>query len=153
MRNFLMESMAGETLAYADSQWFYFNHKTGKPIRASQEEVEPFGMGEPYPMEYKSRKVVYPGDMECVGMVKICENHLDTNWHVNNGEYIRVAADYLPQGYQVDELRAEYRLAAKLGDEVHVYTKEEEGCFYVVMMDKEKTPYVITCFSGKRKVL
>ncbi len=153
MRNFLMESMEGETLAYADSQWFYFNHKTGKPIRASQEEVEPFGMGEPYPMEYKSRKVACPEDMECVGMVKMCENHLDTNWHVNNGEYIRIAADYLPQGYQVDELRAEYRLAAKLGDEVQIYTKEEEGCFYVVMTDKEKSPYVITCFSGKRKVL
>ena len=84
-------------------------------------------------------------------MVKMCENHLDTNWHVNNGEYIRIAADYLPQGYQVDELRAEYRLAAKLGDEVHIYTKEEEGCFYVVMTDKEKSPHVITCFTGGRK--
>ena len=51
----------------------------------------------------------------------------------------------------MDELRAEYRLAAKLGDEIHIYTREEEGCFYVVMADAEKSPYVLTCFTGERK--
>lgn len=148
MRNFLMESAGGETLAYADSCWFYFDQKTGKPIAASREEVEPFGLEEPYPMEYTSRKVTYPEDLEVQNSVRVCENHLDTNNHVNNGEYIRIAADYLPEGFQVDELRVEYRLAAKLGDEIQICTKMEKNCFYVVMADKEQSPYVITCFRG-----
>lgn len=149
MRNFLMESMDGEPLAYADSQWFYFDQKNGKPLRPSQDEIEPFGMGEPYPMEYTSRKVNYPENMEHRDMVKVCENHMDTNEHVNNGEYIRIAANYLPCGYQVDELRVEYRLAAKLGDEMDIYTKNTEDGYYVVMTDKGKSPYVITCFMGR----
>lgn len=149
MRNFLMESMEGETLAYADSQWFYFDQKTGKPIRASQEEVEPFGMEEPYPMEYTSRKVSYPEDVELRDSQKVYENYLDTNNHVNNGEYIRMAANYLPEGYEVEELRVEYRLAAKLGEQIDIYTKQEGDCYYVVMTDQEKSPYVITCFQGK----
>lgn len=149
MRNFLMESMEGETLVYADSQWFYFDQKNGKPLKPTQDEIEPFGMGEPYPMEYTSRKVKYPEDIEYRDTMKVCENHMDTNEHVNNGEYIRIAANYLPCGYQVDELKVEYRLAAKLGDEIDIYTKNTEDGYYVVMTDKEKSPYVITCFTGK----
>lgn len=149
MRNFLMESMKGETLVYADSQWFYFDQKTGKPIKPTPEEVEPFGMEEAYPMEYTSRKVAYPEEMEYRDTIRICENHMDTNEHVNNGEYIRIAANFLPMGYRVDELRVEYRLAAKHGDEIDIYTKKMKDCFYVMMADKEKSPYVITCFQGE----
>ncbi len=116
MRNFLMESMDGEALVYADSQWFYFDQGTGRPIKAKPEDVEPFGMGEPYPMEYTSRKLTYPEELEYRGTVRVCENHLDTNAHMNNGEYIRIAANFLPSGFSVGDLQVEYRLAAKLGD-------------------------------------
>lgn len=146
MRNFLMESPEGETLVYADSQWFYFDQKTGKPIKAKPEDVEPFGMGEPYPMEYTSRKLAYPDGMEFRGKVRVCENHLDTNEHMNNGEYIRIAANFLPLGFQVEDLQVEYRLAAKLGEEIYVRTKQEEDAFYVVMTDPDGGPYAITRF-------
>lgn len=151
MRNFLMESMEGETLAYADSRWFYFDQSTGRPIRPTEEEVEPFGMEEPYPMEYASRKVTYPEEMEYFDTIRVYENHMDTNEHMNNGEYIRLSADCLPTGYQVDELRVEYRLAAKLGDEIDIYTKQVDDCYFVVMTDKDKSPYAITCFKGRQK--
>lgn len=146
MRNFVMESMQGEVLAYADSQWFYFDQKTGKPIIATPEEVEPFGMGEPYPMEYLSRKVAYPKSMEFRGTVRVCENHLDTNEHMNNGEYVRIAANFLPSGFQVEDLQVEYRLAAKLGDELKVNTAYGEEGFYVVLTDAQKSPYAIVRF-------
>lgn len=146
MRNFKMESESGEVLAFADSRWFYFDQSTGKPIAPVKEEVEPFGMGEPYPMEYRPRKVKYPKELVVEDTIFVRENHLDTNNHVNNGEYIRMVADYLPAEVQVEELLVEYRLAAKLGDEIRVGTGMENNCFYVVLMDKEDAPYVITCF-------
>ncbi len=147
MRNFVLENMEGETLAYADSQWFYFNHETGTPARATEEAIAPFGLEEPYPMEHKPRKVAYPEDLIKQDSIRVCANHMDTNEHVNNGEYVRIAANYLPEGYEVSELRVEYRLAAKLGDSMYVYTKEEDGNYYVVLADEEKAPYVITCFT------
>ena len=52
-------------------------------------------------------------------------------------------------GFEVEELRVEYRLAAKLGDEIQCYTCEQEEGFYVVMTDKEKSPFAITCFKGR----
>lgn len=148
MRNFLMESMDGEALVYADSQWFYFDQGTGKPIKANQEDVEPFGMGEPYPMEYTPRKLTYPEELEYRGTVRVCENHLDTNAHMNNGEYIRIAANFLPCGFSVGDLQVEYRLAAKLGEQIRVNTKQTEDGFYVVMTDTDGSPYAITRFRG-----
>ncbi len=150
MRNFLLENAAGEVMAYADSQWFYFNHETGTPARPTKEAVEPFGLEEAYPMEHKPRKVVYPDDLTYRDTICVCSNHLDTNEHVNNGEYVRMAADYLPVGYEVTELRVEYRLAAKLGDKIQIHTKEEEENYYVVMTDDKLSPYVITCFTKER---
>lgn len=148
MRNFVMEGTEGELFAYADSRWFFFDQKTGKPIRPTPDEIEPFGMGEPYPMEYTSRKVAYPDGMQAQGTVVVCENHLDTNEHMNNGEYVRIAANFLPSGFQVRDLRVEYRLAAKCGDRVVVKTKQEEDCFYVVMTDSGQSPYAVIRFQG-----
>lgn len=150
MRNFTIENGKGETIICADSQWFYFDQKTGKPMKATQEEVEPFGMEEPYPMEYTSRKVSYPEDMTYRDSVVVCENHLDTNEHMNNGEYIRIACNYLPENYNVGDLRVEYRLAAKLGETIDIYTKQVDDSFYVVMTDKEKAPFAITCLKEWR---
>lgn len=148
MRNFVIESNEGETLVYADSQWFYFDQSTGKPVKPTMDEVTPFGMEDPYPMEYTSRKVKYPDDIERQGVIRVCENHMDTNSHVNNGEYIRIAANYLPAGFKAEELRVEYRLAAKLGDDIYINTKQTEDGFYVVMTDIDNAPYVITYFQG-----
>ena len=140
--------MDGEALVYADSQWFYFDQGTGRPIKAKPEDVEPFGMGEPYPMEYTSRKLTYPEELEYRGTVRVCENHLDTNAHMNNGEYIRIAANFLPSGFSVGDLQVEYRLAAKLGEQIRVNTKRTEDGFYVVMTDTDGSPYAITRFRG-----
>ncbi len=149
-RNFVMETKEGEPLVCADSVWFYFDQAAGKPVRPAAEDVEPFGMGEPYPMEYKPRKVRVPEKMEYRASMTVCENHMDTNSHMNNGEYVRIAADYLPRGFETEELLVEYRLAARLGDEICIYTKEEADGFYVVMTDENKNPYAIHCFQKGR---
>ena len=88
--------------------------------------------------------------MEYRDSVVVCENHLDTNEHMNNGEYIRIACNYLPQHYEVADLRVEYRLAAKLGETIELYTKQVDESFYVVMTDKEKAPFAIICLKERK---
>ena len=56
MRNFVMKTEEGETLAYADSHWFFFDQKTGTPVKPEPEDYEAYGMEEPYPMEYRSEE-------------------------------------------------------------------------------------------------
>ena len=151
MRNFVMKTEEGETLAYADSNWFFFDQKSGTPIKPEPKDYESYGLEEPYPMEYKSRKIKVPENLEYLDSVTVCENHMDTNSHMNNGEYVRLAANHLPFGFEVEELRVEYRLAAKLGDEIQFYQCENEEGIFVVMTDTQKNPYAITCFQGRIK--
>ena len=68
-------------------------------------------------MEKVSRKIAVPkeGGQQQKGF-QVQEYHLDTNHHVNNGQYVRMATAYLPDDFPVREMRAEYRRQAKLGD-------------------------------------
>ena len=80
--------------------------------------------------------------------VPVCENYLDTNRHVNNGQYVRMAVNVLPVGYEVSELRAEFRLAAKMGDTLYIRTALDDEHFYVVLTDADENPYFLCEFSG-----
>lgn len=148
-RNFLMETSDKERLAYADSRWFYFDPSTGQPARIDQEEIDVYPPEPAYEMEYASRKVPCPRDLTLVSEVEVCQNYLDTNHHVNNGQYIRLAVNVLPLDFEVAELRAEFRLAAKMGDTMYIRTGTMDGKFYVIFTDQKGDPYFLSEFSRK----
>ncbi len=151
MRNFLMETPEKETLAYADSTWFYFDSARGVPVRVEEDELAVYPVEPAYDMEYRSRKVHVPENLEEAGQIPVCQNYLDTNNHVNNGQYVRLAVNALPQDYPVSEFRAEFRLAAKMGDTLYTRTGTCDGCFYVVFTDRDGTPYFVSEFMRKGK--
>ena len=135
-RNLLLESLDSEVLACADSHWFYADVTTGKPEKVAQEEIEAYGTQERYDMPKKSRKVRCPDNLELCQKLTVCQSYLDTNGHMNNGQYIRLATNVLPKDFAVSELRAEYRLAAHLDDEIYIRTAKENDCFYVIITDE-----------------
>ncbi len=146
-RNFLMETDEHEVLAYADSQWFYFNSLTGQPAPVDREEKDAYPTEPAYEMEYRPRKVSCPSDLTLVQKVDVCQNYLDTNNHVNNGQYIRLAVNVLPPNYEVGELRAEFRRAAKMGDTMHIHTARTADHYYAVFTDAAGTPYFLSEFA------
>lgn len=148
-RNFKMVTPEDEVLAYADSRWFYFDPSTGQPARIDQDEIDAYPTEPPYEMEYLSRKVSCPIDTKLVQTVDVCENYLDTNNHVNNGQYVRLAVNVLPLHYEVKELRAEFRLAAKMGDILYIRTAETKEHFYVIFTDAEENPYFLSEFTKR----
>lgn len=145
-RNFLMETPEKEVLAVADSKWFYFDPSTGKPARIDEEEMAAYPTEPALDMNYASRKVTCPDHLTLVQEVAVCQNYLDTNNHVNNGQYVRLAVNVLPPDYEVSEFRAEFRNAAKMGDTMYIHTARGEDLFYVVFTNKEGTPYFISEF-------
>ncbi|MBO4396804.1 MAG: acyl-[acyl-carrier-protein] thioesterase [Eubacterium sp.] len=149
-RNFLMETPDHEVLAYADSRWFFFDSESGKPTRVTPEEIEGYGTEPPYEMDYSvSRKVTYPDSLEKKGEIFVNPSLLDSNRHLNNGQYVRLAVGYLPPDFDTAEFRAEYRNAAHYGDIMHVFAGESDGRFYVVFADAESEPYFISEFTPK----
>ena len=70
-------------------------------------------------MTYSSRKVLIPDvPGEHLETVTVGRHHLDSNGHVNNGQYIKIAMGSLTYPDNLTRLRAEYREQAHLGDEI-----------------------------------
>ena len=120
LRNFFMNTPSGERLAAANSVWSYLDIDTGEAVRAPEEMKEAYGLDDKLDMEYTSRKIPLPEGIENAKKdpVRVCPENLDSNGHVNNGQYIRlaIAAAFGDGEPDVARLRAEYKKQAHLGD-------------------------------------
>ena len=132
-RNFSMENTEGELLAEAATDWIFMDLVTRKPIRIPEEQgVYGLHPEKKLHAELGSRKVRVPKGGTQEKTFTIQEHHLDTNGHVNNAQYIRMAMPYLPAGFEVHGLRVEYKKQAMLGETVvprHVEMDNGKCCY------------------------
>lgn len=90
-------------------------------------------MKEKLDMDYFSRKILIPEGMKEYPAFQVRPHHLDTNHHVNNGQYVLMAQEYLPGGFKVGQMRAEYKKQAVLDDVIRPKVKEENGIYTIVL--------------------
>ncbi len=122
LRNFFMDTRDGERLAVANSEWALIDLEKGTPARITSEIIDAYPIEEKLAMDYGKRKIAIPKEAEAVmgEDIVVKSHHLDTNNHVNNGQYIRMAIESLPdKDICVAALRAEYKKQALLGDVLH----------------------------------
>ena len=144
LRNFIMYNEAKEVCAYANSIWFYVDTKKGRPVKYEQKEGTGFEIDEEFPMEKADRKIIIPenADKTIKGdRLKVRESHLDSNYHMNNREYVRIALDFMPDSFDIDDLRqirVEYKKAAVLDEiMVPVYYFDVENKKIFVSLENE----------------
>lgn len=146
MRNFALRNEVGELLAWANSLWVYVNLDTGRPARVDAEELSGYVLEPRLDMKYEDRKVAVPAGGRQMESFEVKKHHLDTNHHVNNGQYIRMAEEYLPGDFRVRQMRAEYKNQARLGDRICPFVCREDGKYVVTLSDTEGKPYCIAEF-------
>lgn len=149
-RNFIMDTVEGERLAYANSLWSYIDIETGMPAKLTEEDTRGYVVEEKLDMEYAPRKISLPKEWKTEESFAVQKAHLDTNHHVNNGQYIVMAQEYLPEGFVVSQLRAEYKQQAKLGDIICPKVAEMDGKVFVCLDDENQKPYTIIEFAGNK---
>lgn len=150
-RNFWMEDEGGIQIAVANSVWTLLDLKTGKPVRPSQEMRDGYWIEPKLEMEYLPRKIAIPEGGEAGTELVITRHYLDTNHHVNNGQYVKIALDYPEEDFEVRRLRAEYKKQAYLGDVFcPVVYKREEG-YVISLNDRGGKPYAVVELNGGRK--
>ena len=138
-RNFLMTDEEGNRLAVANTIWSLLDTRTGKPVRPSEDMMKGYVLEPKLDMDYAPRRIQVPEDMMKRDAVQIRTHHLDTNHHVNNGQFVRIAIDALSENVQVRQLRAEYKKQVMLGDVLIPYTKRmEDGKYVIVLKDEEE---------------
>lgn len=140
LRNFFMKTKIGEMLAVANSVWTLFDFVKGVPTRVTPEILEAYPIEDKLEMEYLDRKIAIPeGEVFNGEEIVIRKNHLDTNNHVNNGQYIRMAVDCLGGSMKnVLSMRADYRKQALLGDVLYpvvIKSQIEDNKLYTVSLN------------------
>lgn len=144
-RNFVMESLEGECLACANSVWTLMDTVNKRPTKPNELMLELYKLEEKYPMEYTERKIKVPTDMVSVNKepITVRPHHLDTNLHVNNGQYVRMAMDALDAKREIKRIRTEYKVSAVLDDVIVPQVIEKEECACILLNDVNNNPYAI----------
>ena len=66
--------------------------------------------------------------------------------HVNNGQYVQMAADYLTEETKIHEMRAEYKRSAVLGNQICPSIGKRENTWIVSLNDENGMPYAVIEF-------
>ncbi|MFV0343676.1 MAG: acyl-[acyl-carrier-protein] thioesterase [Anaerocolumna sp.] len=147
-RNFKITDCNNEVCSYANSIWVYMDTNLNRPAKITEEDISGYGSDEPYPMEYAPRKIEVPHALQCKEAFPVRKGSLDTNNHVNNGQYIKMAQEYLPDDFSIRQMRAEYKKSAMLGDIILPLIFQYENLYTVVLADTLQKPYAIIEFIG-----
>ena len=90
---------------------------TGKLARLSEDAIASLTLEAKQEMNYCGRRIILPKqDGTVLEPVTVMRADIDYNRHMNNANYVRIAMELLPEGFEVHDMRIEYRIAAKQGD-------------------------------------
>ena len=122
---------------------------SGRLKRISPEVIASIKMDSQLEMNYRDRRVILPhADGEELPPVRVMRADIDYNRHMNNANYVRLAMELLPEDFEVDGLRVEYRVAARLGDELVPTLYRLEGALIVALSVRDEVSALVE-FTGK----
>ena len=148
IRNFCIQNEQEETVAFANSLWVYMDQNTKKPVKIAEPFIKAYkNQIEPQiDFTWSDRKIKVEGNGIEGNPVEVHQFFIDTNQHMNNGKYIMLAEEFLPQDFLLRRIRVEYRKAAVLGDVLFPVIYKQEDGITVMLTDGEKKPYAIVQF-------
>lgn len=141
-RNFCMMTKDGEVLAQANSMWTMLNFDTMKPTIPPKELIDKYSIEPRLEMDYAGRKIQVDSQGEKIESIVVRKQHLDSNNHVNNAQYVSMAVGCLPEDFAIGGLRVEYKKQAHLGDVLIPYMIKDENRVVVTLKDEENAVFV-----------
>lgn len=145
-RNFLITDENDKIISVANSNWVLMDMKKGRPAIVKPELGDVYGKYEPLEMDYAPRKIKVASAGQQMEEFTVKEYHLDTNHHVNNGQYVRMAMYALGMSNRAKELRVEYKRQAVLGDRIIPIVYKEENQAFVSLNGIDGKAYAVVQF-------
>ena len=116
-RNTFIRDAQGQPCYRTWSMGAFVDLATGKLARLSEDAIASLTLEDKQEMNYRSRRIILPKqDGTVLPPVEVMRADIDYNRHMNNANYVRIAMELLPEGFEVHDMRVEYRIAAKQGD-------------------------------------
>ena len=143
-RNTFIYDAEGEPCYKTWSMGAFVDKTAGKLKRVDDATIASMTLEPQLEMNYKDRRIILPKtDGEILEPVKVVRADIDYNRHMNNANYVRIAMELLPEGFEAKGLRVEYRVAAKLGDMLVPTIYQIEHGFIVSLSDHEDVSAII----------
>ena len=135
-RNFVITGDDGRIFVEAAARMIYFDLDKQRPVRVPREEMEGYGTHDKLEtFEYSPRRIRLPeGPYVPEEPIPIQPMNIDTLGHVNNLVYIEAAMQYLPETFQVSELRVQYLHQVKKGEAL-CPKRYEDGEHVVIVLE------------------
>lgn len=150
-RNFALNNAEGKRLAYANSIWVLVDTESGRPLRVPQDMGDAYGMEEPLKLSATERKIRVPENYEEKEPVRVQKYFIDTNYHMNNEKYVMIAQEFVPEHFQIEEIRVEYKKAAVLDDVLYPRVTIEDHEVVTVLADENGKPYAVVKFLERKE--
>ena len=116
-RNTFIRDAQGQPCYRTWSMGAFVDLATGKLARLSEDAIASLTLEAKQEMNYRGRRIIQPKqDGTLLEPVTVMRADIDYNRHMNNANYVRIAMELLPEGFEVHDMRIEYRIAAKQGD-------------------------------------
>lgn len=145
-RNYIMEDAQGKCLAYANSLWTFMCMNSQKPMRITQEQIDGYPVEKKLDMNYASRKIIVSGEGIRQKPIFALKSHMDTNHHMNNSQYIKIAQEYLPYGTGVSQIRVDYRRPVGASVSMIPVIYEFDDTYTVMLQDENNEAYALIEF-------
>lgn len=145
-RNFCLSDADGNMAAYADTLWVFMDMERMRPTRIDPEISSAYTLEPKLAPAETEDQIEIPDVMEEEEAFPIHTYHLDVNHHVNNGQYVQLAGNYLPENFQIRQMRAEYKRSAVLGDIIYPRIGRCKDGYTVLLGDESGRPYAVVEF-------
>jgi len=128
----------------------FVSFESGRLARLPKQEADKLRLDPKIDMEYLDRHIVLPEiSFHPLPEFPVRRGDIDFNDHMNNVRYMEAALELLPDGYPITGFRIEFKNSAKLGDILYPSLTETEDAAYVLLSNREGTPYAVMEFLRK----
>lgn len=138
-----------ENIVEADSVWALFDVKRNFLTRVTEEDSKVYECEKKLDMEYSSKKIVRATEYVRQETFKVRKYHLDTNKHMNNGWYVKLAEEFIEDKDRVNSIRVEYKKSALYNDVIVPYVAKEEKRILVELRNESEEIFAIIEFGLK----
>ena len=145
-RNTFIYDAEGNVCYKTWSMGAFVDRTTGRLQRIPQDVLSSVSIEPKRDMTYGERRIILPKDAEFKvhELVAVTRNDIDYNGHMNNANYIRIANEYLPEGFKYNSVRVEFKIPARLGQSLVPQTlSTADGTFFVELSLDGKTSTLI----------
>ncbi len=143
---------AGNPLVTADSQWFLFDLRNLKIAHIPESQLFYLEDTPRAEMGAMEKKLTHTSEARATSPITVGPQHLDSNEHVNNAQYVLFAIRALAElGIEgaADVMSIQYRSMARLGDTVTPAVYDCEGGHVVELLGADSAVYAIVKLQGK----